>query len=83
MASSTPPGVNLDDDQRPALRGLMIAMLVLPTVAVVLRFWSRAMLPGFSSTPIRFWWDDWTALIAAVCLPLRYHFHEEIDSKLI
>ncbi|KAA8648033.1 uncharacterized protein ATNIH1004_003916 [Aspergillus tanneri] len=58
--------VDLNDDQGPTLKALMIAMLTVPTVAVSLRFWSRAILPGFSSTPIRFWWDDWTALLAAM-----------------
>ncbi|KAK1147218.1 hypothetical protein N8T08_001957 [Aspergillus melleus] len=66
MSSLPPTGVNLSDDQRPALRALMIIMLITPIFAVILRFWSRAMLPGFSSTPVRFWWDDWTALLAAM-----------------
>ncbi|PLB51343.1 hypothetical protein P170DRAFT_382755 [Aspergillus steynii IBT 23096] len=66
MESSTPKEVGLNGDQRSVLRALVIVMLVIPTVAVLLRFWSRAMLPGFSSTPVRFWWDDWTALIAAM-----------------
>lgn len=69
MASKVPPGVNLKDDQGPQLRALLIAMLVLPTFAIIVRFWSRALLPSqpMSKRPTRFWWDDWTALIAAVC----------------
>ena len=65
---STPPSPNLNDDRGPELQALLIAMIVIPTVAVIIRFWSRALLPGFSLSKqtLRFWWDDWFALAAAV-----------------
>ena len=37
-------------------------MLVLATIAVALRFWSR-----YISHEATFWWDDWFALMALVC----------------
>lgn len=42
-------------------------MLITPLVAIVLRFWSRALAP--SSKGPRFWWDDWLALAALVKVP--------------
>jgi hypothetical protein len=59
--------VSLDEKQG-ALRSLLIAMTVLPTVVIIVRFWSRALLQDFtvSRMPTKFWWDDWTALAAAV-----------------
>ncbi|KAI9665798.1 MAG: hypothetical protein M1821_003732, partial [Bathelium mastoideum] len=53
-----------------SLQSLTIAMAVLSTVAVILRFWSRALLPRqysvTSQTGYRFGWDDWTVLGALV-----------------
>jgi hypothetical protein len=56
------------DEKQGALRSLLIAMTVVPTVVITIRFWSRALLQDFSLSkmPIRFWWDDWIALAAAV-----------------
>jgi hypothetical protein len=71
MSSSTvPPRANLNDDQNPRLRSLIIAFIILPSIAVSVRLWSRALLPGstMSKTPTRFWWDDWTVLAAGVRL---------------
>ncbi|KAL6716059.1 hypothetical protein ACLMJK_007021 [Lecanora helva] len=48
-----------------SLRAFDIAMIVLPTVAVVLRFWSRALPRGVKGH--RFWWDDWVIFLT---LPL-------------
>jgi hypothetical protein len=61
--------VNLNESKQGNLRALLIAMMVLPTVVILVRFWSRALLPAYSMSkmPTRFWWDDWTALAAAVC----------------
>jgi hypothetical protein len=48
------------------LRAALIVYLVVAVVAVLLRFWSRA-LAASHTTPdgsARFWWDDWFALAA-------------------
>ncbi|KAA6409751.1 MAG: hypothetical protein FRX48_06363 [Lasallia pustulata] len=50
-------------DSGQSLRGFDIAMIIIPTVAVALRFWSR-VLSGHASKDRVFWWDDWTALMA-------------------
>lgn len=52
------------------LRALLITMIILPTVIILIRAWSRALLPVDPTARIasRFWWDDWTAFIAAVHL---------------
>ncbi|PYI25961.1 hypothetical protein BP00DRAFT_430793 [Aspergillus indologenus CBS 114.80] len=56
------------DDRGPQIRAISIALIILPSVAVALRFWSRALLPKppRANTHSGFWWDDWTALAAAV-----------------
>lgn len=45
-------------------RAYCIIWMIISIIAVMLRFWSRAL----SSSPYspRFWWDDWCALIALV-----------------
>lgn len=65
--------LNLNDNQGPALRTLLIVVIIIPTLVIILRFWSRAILPAVtkSRSPVRFWWDDWAALVAA-CLNLAY-----------
>lgn len=45
-----------------SLRAFDIAMIVTSTLAVALRFWSRA-LPR-ASIHARFWWDDWMIVVA-------------------
>ena len=51
-------------DHAASLRAYQVVMLVTPVVAIVLRFWSRALAP--SSKAPRIWWDDWLALAALV-----------------
>jgi hypothetical protein len=53
-----------------SIRALFIIMAILPTIAVILRLWSRALLPGSShERPMsRYWWDDWTVILATVWL---------------
>lgn len=48
------------EDRGPGLRVFCACLIVFSTVALVLRFWSRALTPG----PIKFWYDDLLALIA-------------------
>ena len=51
----------------PSLRALDIAMIAITTFFVALRFWSRALQRNAKGQ--RFWWDDWTVLMALVrCL---------------
>lgn len=47
------------------MRALLIVMAILPTIAIALRFWSRAIQPTKGTFP-HFWWDDWAALLAAM-----------------
>ena len=48
-------------DHGPKVVALSIVMIVLPTIALALRIWSR--LPKNQ----RFWWDDWFAIASLVC----------------
>jgi hypothetical protein len=49
------------------IQAFLIMMATLPTIAVILRLWPRALWPGAShEMPIRrYWWDDWTVVMAA------------------
>lgn len=59
----------LKQDRGPGLRIMCIVMIILPTIATVLRFGSRALLPAKGRFP-RFWWDDWIVLATLVsCAP--------------
>ena len=51
----------------PQIKAAAYTMLILATIAVALRFWSRHI-----SQKAGFWWDDWFALIALV---RRTHNH--------
>lgn len=66
--------VDLTESKQSELRVLLITMIILPTVFVLIRAWSRALLPITPMTriPNKFWWDDWTAFVAAVRLYLLY-----------
>ena len=71
-SSEVSPRVDLSDDLGARLQTLLTVMAILPTIAIIIRFWSRALLPEMSSMhsrPMRFWWDDWTALVTAVRSP--------------
>lgn len=50
------------DDLAPALLIVYSTFLFLSTVAIIIRFWSRTV--GFGER--KYWWDDWTALLAWV-----------------
>lgn len=69
-STETPLELNLDETKQADLRTLLIAMTVVPTIVVLIRAWSRALLPvsAMSKMPTKFWWDDWTAFAGAVCL---------------
>ncbi|TEY78488.1 hypothetical protein BOTCAL_0048g00140 [Botryotinia calthae] len=55
-----------NQDRGPPLRSFLIFLLIISTLSVVVRFWSRAIMPcqssGGKKSP-RFWWDDWMALL--------------------
>lgn len=76
---------NFEESKQRDLRSLLIAMMVLPTIVVIVRFWSRYLSSAFtiSRMPMRFWWDDWTALTAAVsprtkCQRIRPDNHAKV-----
>ncbi|OTA98156.1 hypothetical protein M426DRAFT_120744 [Hypoxylon sp. CI-4A] len=90
-SAEIPPEILRDDSKRRELRTLFITMMTLPTVVVLIRTWSRALLPAFhmSKIPNKFWWDDWTVYIAlalniATCgmclklLDLGLGFHRQV-----
>ncbi|KAF4629254.1 hypothetical protein G7Y89_g8897 [Cudoniella acicularis] len=61
-----PPGA-YDNNSQELVR-YVIPSLVLPTVAVALRFWARWVnVP--SGNVLKFWWDDWLVLLS---LPLAW-----------
>ena len=49
---------------QPDFHGFAISMVVIPSVVVALRFWSRAL--NSTANGLRFWWDDWLVLAALV-----------------
>ncbi|KAI9158001.1 Satratoxin biosynthesis SC15 cluster protein [Paramyrothecium foliicola] len=64
MAPTLPPWLMhppRTGDLGPAIVGVAAASIGISTVAVVLRFWSRA-----GSTSLAFWWDDWLVLITTI-----------------
>lgn len=64
MASLTPPpGINLEADQRQRVVNSGIALIILPTCFVILRFVSRSIANA------GFWWDD---LLVVISLFLSY-----------
>lgn len=46
----------------------VIVMLVVPMVVLILRIWSRLILPDHHSrmASTRLWWDDWAVILAVV-----------------
>ncbi|KAI9723799.1 MAG: hypothetical protein M1828_004049 [Chrysothrix sp. TS-e1954] len=49
----------LHDTLAPNILAQCIVLIVVPTLAVVLRFWARLIKPEW-----RLWWDDWLILVA-------------------
>ena len=58
------------EHQRTMFVNLNIALIVLTTVAITLRFWSRAILPIE-----KLWLDDLFAALAFVCYPGPSNFN--------
>ena len=64
MSSLTPPaGIDLHADNGPRVISAGIALIILPTLFVIVRFVSRAIARA------GFWWDD---LLVVVSLLLSY-----------
>ena len=51
-------------DKAPSMLAVFSVFLVLPLIAVSLRFLARRL------TRVAFWWDDWLLLVAAVRIPV-------------
>lgn len=51
-------------DRGAALLAYTIVFMIIPVIAIGLRFWSRAI--SSSERGPRYWWDDWTALSSLV-----------------
>ncbi|KAI1084497.1 hypothetical protein F5B20DRAFT_298673 [Whalleya microplaca] len=66
-STGTLPDAFLEESKQSELQTLLISMTVVPTVVVLIRAWSRALLPvtAMSKVPSKFWWDDWTAFAGA------------------
>ena len=61
------------DDRAPGVIALLIAMTIIPTLAVALRIWSRALIPTSSTSRAwRFWWDDWLVFLDLVSVTYPY-----------
>ena len=59
-------------DRAPQVVALAIPIIVIPTVAVVLRIWSRMLIHTLGSSRTRvLWWDDWLIMISLVSI--RHH----------
>ncbi|KAI1770635.1 hypothetical protein F4818DRAFT_432171 [Hypoxylon cercidicola] len=60
---------NLEENRGPGFRTFCIIMAVLPSITVLLRIWSRVSGKNSRRSALpKFWWDDWTCLIAWVLL---------------
>lgn len=55
-----------DENRAPSYQAFLIVMTVLVVIAIVVRFWSRALAAPEGRLVSRYWWDDWLALAAVV-----------------
>ena len=56
-------------NRAPQVVALGIPLLIIPTLAVVLRVWSRMLLSTSGSSRARgLWWDDWLVMISLVSI---------------
>lgn len=65
-----------DPNRGPEVTAFCIVMIILPTIALALRIWSR-----LTPKSQRFWWDDWFAIASLVC-SARYPDHPSRCPKL-
>lgn len=52
-----------DPNRGPEVTAFCIVMIILPTIALALRIWSR-----LTPKSQRFWWDDWFAIASLPCV---------------
>ena len=54
-------------DRAPQVVALGVPFLIIPTLAIALRIWSRMLLytPGSSRARV-LWWDDWLVIMDLV-----------------
>lgn len=56
--ASPPPNY---DTRAPGIVACAVVMIIASSLAVILRFWSRAV-----AARLKFWWDDWAMLATLV-----------------
>ncbi|KAH8672908.1 hypothetical protein BGZ60DRAFT_430204 [Tricladium varicosporioides] len=67
MATIQPiPASVLQETRGPEVIAAGVVGIVVPTIAVVLRFISRSQAGGGLSITLRFWWDDWAILTTLI-----------------
>jgi hypothetical protein len=59
-------GAHSDENRAPPYSAFLIVMTVVVVIAIVVRFWSRALAASEKRLTFRYWWDDWLALAAVV-----------------
>jgi hypothetical protein len=59
-------GAHGDENRGPPYQAFLIVMTVVVIIAIVIRFWSRALAAPEGRVTPRYWWDDWVALAAVV-----------------
>jgi hypothetical protein len=64
QARATEP--HSDENRAPSYQAFLIVMTVVVVIAIVVRFWSRALATPQGRLTSHYWWDDWLALIAVV-----------------
>ena len=65
-----------DPNRGSEVTAFSIVMIILPTITVVLRVWSR-----LTPKSQRFWWDDWFAIASLVCTA-RYPINHAVLNLL-
>lgn len=58
-------GTASHEDRGPAMKLFQIFMIIIPTIVILLRFWSTVLIRTRPDFPL-FWWDDWLALLSLV-----------------
>ena len=75
-ALRTPPGTNLGESQGPRIIATCATLIVLSSVAVVLRFVARQL------SRAGLWWDDWTILAALVRIDVLRNEKANLDTDV-
>jgi hypothetical protein len=67
-------GAHRDENRAPPYSAFLIVMTVVVVIAIIVRFWSRALAVSEKRLTLRYWWDDWLALAAVVSPALNKSF---------